>query len=216
MKKDLTPRSAKAQGLIALLATSAKKSRARSWLQDKLWSDRGQEQGAASLRQALSEIRRALGPYRDAIGADRSRVWLADGAVRVDLDPSAGQAEFLEGIDVRDPEFETWLREERMARSPDTPQGRAAPPGAIVLKPQGQAARLNRPSVYVRGALVGSGPQGLLRQQFVDCVTRTIGETLSVDVRTYPLPPDLPGAFRNRRRNNRGRVRPDRAAGQPA
>lgn len=194
--RDRTPRSAKAQGLIALLATSAKKSRARAWLQDKLWSDRGQEQGAASLRQALSEIRKALGPWRDALGADRSRVWLADGMVDVVLAPPAGAAEFLEGIDVRDPEFESWLREERMARAPDTTRARPIPSGALALNRQGLDQRPNRPSIYIRGALVGTGAQGLLRQQFVDCITRTIGETLSVDVRTYPPLPGQRGAFR--------------------
>ena len=38
---DLTPRARKAQGLLALLGTAPGLKRSRSWLQDKLWSDRG-------------------------------------------------------------------------------------------------------------------------------------------------------------------------------
>ena len=38
---DLTPRSAKAQGLLALLGSAPGGRRNRTWLQDRLWSDRG-------------------------------------------------------------------------------------------------------------------------------------------------------------------------------
>src|SRR5262249_20867811 len=59
--EDLTPRGRKARALLALLALTPTRRRSRPALQDKLWSDRGPEQGAASLRQALTEIRRAFG-----------------------------------------------------------------------------------------------------------------------------------------------------------
>ena len=51
---DLTPRGRKSQGSPALVAVSPALRRSRSWLQDKLWSDRPQEQGSASLRQYLT------------------------------------------------------------------------------------------------------------------------------------------------------------------
>ena len=56
--QDLTPRGRKARALLAILALTSTRRRSRPALQDKLWSDRGPEQGAASLRQTLSEIRR--------------------------------------------------------------------------------------------------------------------------------------------------------------
>lgn len=110
----LTPRSAKSQGLLALLATSPKGHRSRIWLQDKLWSDRGKEQGAASLRQALTEIRKSLGSCASAFGANRNSVWLDPMSLDVLDDPSLG--EFLEGLDVRDNEFELWLQNQRQSR----------------------------------------------------------------------------------------------------
>ena len=112
---NLTPRSAKAQGLVALIATADHFERGRLWTQDKLWSDRSPDQGGASLRQALSDIRRTLGDYRDILRADRQsigfcpdRIWL--------VPPS--DAEFLEGLDVRDPEFNIWLAAERASEAP--------------------------------------------------------------------------------------------------
>ena len=52
-RQDLTPRGRKARALLAILALTPTRRRSRSALQDKLWSDRGHEQGAASLRGAL-------------------------------------------------------------------------------------------------------------------------------------------------------------------
>lgn len=111
---DLTPKGAKARALIALLAQAPDRRRSRRWVEAKLWSIRGQQQAAGSLRQTLSEIRTALGPLRDILGADRADVWLDANLITTDLDegakPEDASREILEGIDVRDPEFEEWLR----------------------------------------------------------------------------------------------------------
>jgi hypothetical protein len=118
---DLTPRARKAQGLLALIATSPNLRRSRTWLQDKLWSDREPEQGAASLRQCLTGIRSGLGKHVGCLKAeagwvalDRDRVRVRTDLVRPDL---GGEVEFLEGIDIRDPEFENWLRDQRRYHS---------------------------------------------------------------------------------------------------
>lgn len=127
---DLTPRSKKSRALLAMLAMSPRGSRSRVWLRDKLWSDRGEDQASASLRQTLFDIRRSLGKIADEIlVADYHTVTLKIGRVRVDalelLDPShpawvgretsewSATEHFLEGIDVKDPEFEDWLKFER-------------------------------------------------------------------------------------------------------
>ncbi len=119
--EDLTPRSAKAQALLALLATSPDFLRQRTWLQDKLWSDRGRVQGAASLRQALSEIRRSLGGHSDVVIATRKTVQIDPERVTVHRDPETETSEFLEGLDVRDQEFEHWLT--TMRQAPVKPAG---------------------------------------------------------------------------------------------
>jgi hypothetical protein len=113
---DLTPRCRKAQGLLALVATSRNLRRGRAWLQDKLWSDRGPEQGAASLRQCLTGIRAALGSHVDALRTDGGWVSLDPQRVRIVTDAPDGdeEVEFLEGLDIRDPEFEHWLRDQRL------------------------------------------------------------------------------------------------------
>ncbi len=134
--EDLTPRSQKACGLLALLCDAPQFSRPRAALQDKLWSDRGQAQGAASLRQTLTEIRKAFGEYRDVLVADTRMVSLDPARVQVDFaDPARVSAElrkgavFLDGIGVRDPEFEDWLRDFRLKledAAPDPASGASA------------------------------------------------------------------------------------------
>ncbi|PKA44946.1 SARP family transcriptional regulator (plasmid) [Rhizobium sullae] len=119
--RPVTPKSKKAQALLAMLALSARGSRSRIWLRDKLWSDRSDDQAAASLRQALLDIHKTLGAARDLLIADKNTVWLdmdrlvLDTDLVVRMERSADQItdELLEGIDIRDPEFEDWLALER-------------------------------------------------------------------------------------------------------
>ncbi len=124
--QDLTPKSRKSRAILAMLAVAPRGSRSRVWLRDKLWSDRGEDQASASLRQALLDIRSALGPAAaHLVSADKHTVSLDLAALRIDaleaLTPDGpktgfGQTEnFLEGIDVRDPEFEEWLTLERQS-----------------------------------------------------------------------------------------------------
>ena len=122
--KVLTPKSQKSQAILAMLAVSLRGSRSRVWLRDKLWSDRPEDQASASLRQALLDIRKCLGNARDILVADKNTVSLRMDRIRLDVDEilneghTAGNDElaaehFLEGVDVRDPEFEEWLTLER-------------------------------------------------------------------------------------------------------
>ncbi|WP_209078543.1 hypothetical protein [Shimia sp. R9_3] len=113
---DLTPRSAKICGLLLLLLTSPNGSRERAWLQDKLWSDRGKDQGAGSLRQAIYQCKKMLGADGSLFTSTKLRVSLNLAEIRI---IEGGFGEFAEGIDVRDPEFENWLTLERSGRSGD-------------------------------------------------------------------------------------------------
>ncbi len=175
---DISPKSAKAQGLIALLAASADKTRSRPWLQDHLWSDRGRDQGAASLRQALSEVRRALGLYGAVMTADRRSVALHATQVAVDTDAPDGVpgAEFLEGLDVRDPEFEDWLRLERMRFAGRTGSAPARADAA------GPAAAVARRRLVVQVQRDDAGLEGLFAGMVLDCLTRSLQEQMSVDI----------------------------------
>jgi len=112
-------RGRKARALLGILALTPSRRRPRSGLQDKLWSDRSPEQGAASLRQTLTEIRRAFGEaHRDCLPGDLHGIELAPDRVEVDLDTADIVAlaryteppQLLEDVDIPDKEFENWLR----------------------------------------------------------------------------------------------------------
>lgn len=121
--RDLTPRSRRAQALLAMLCLAPRGQRSRLWLRDKLWSDRDDVQGSASLRQEILIIRKALGVIAaDILLVDRLTMALALQHVRIISEPGhTGDdghpaEEFLEGMDIRDEEFEEWLRLERQNR----------------------------------------------------------------------------------------------------
>lgn len=119
---DLTPKPHKARALLALLVTAPDRRRARRWLEERLWSDRGPAQAAGSLRQALVDLRKAFGACEQLILADRETVALAP---EVQVAEPAAPAEFLEGIGVRDPAFLRWLEGMRR-RQPAAAPGEAA------------------------------------------------------------------------------------------
>jgi tetratricopeptide (TPR) repeat protein len=115
---DRTPKGRKARGMLALLAVAPDNRRSRPWLQDKLWSDRSPKQGAASLRQTLSEVRRAFGDAKGCLKATRDIVALDKLRVNVQLQPrellpGADNPVLFENLDIADPEFEDWLRDQR-------------------------------------------------------------------------------------------------------
>ena len=118
---DVTPTLRKGQALLALVATSPGLRRSRTWLQDKLWSDRGPTQGAASLRQCLCRLRAAMGKHAACLKSGPN--WIALDCARVHVRTQThaadhdGHVEFLEGLDIGDPEFEDWLRDQRMLYS---------------------------------------------------------------------------------------------------
>lgn len=140
---DVTPKGKRAKAILALLALSPAGVRSRRWVQDKLWSERGQENGAASLRQEISALRRffkAAGV--DILVCDRDTLRLDRNLVYLDIDDPASLAQgedLLEGLDIRDPEFEDWLRTERMRY--DAPEGldAPAPRPRPILAPNGLA-----------------------------------------------------------------------------
>ncbi|WP_146586805.1 AfsR/SARP family transcriptional regulator [Puniceibacterium confluentis] len=114
---DITPPGAKNQALLAILALTPGMNRPRRWLEDKLWSTFGPEQASANLRQALSKLRGLSPALGAALQGDRTALSLNPALVTVEKTVSAGSEnedrELLEGLDVRDPEFEDWLRAER-------------------------------------------------------------------------------------------------------
>lgn len=121
----------KASFLLARLAMQPGKALAREQLTGLLWSDRGEEQARASLRQAIYSLRRALPPESQAaLEVTPRTLRLRADAVWTDLDafetsaaaserPSLEQAaalytgDLMAGLSAPDPAFEDWLRLER-------------------------------------------------------------------------------------------------------
>lgn len=126
--QDATPRSRKGRALLACLALAEGRSASRDRLVGLLWSDRGEEQARASLRQALAEFRSS--PIGAKLAIERRDVALAPGAFVTDLDELAAAAEEgdlaaigrvldaaddepLGGLDSLDPGLDEWLATER-------------------------------------------------------------------------------------------------------
>ncbi|GGX60979.1 hypothetical protein GCM10007385_32810 [Tateyamaria omphalii] len=92
-------------------------------LQDKLWSDRGQKQGRNSLKQALTQLRKAFGAdAHTAIQSNGGPIYLDRQNLKIDIFENGSERagntiypkrEFLEGIDIADPQFNHWLVEMR-------------------------------------------------------------------------------------------------------
>jgi TolB-like protein/Tfp pilus assembly protein PilF len=104
---------AKHRALFVLLATAPFGRRTRSFLQDTLWGTSCYDSGRQSLRRALSDIKATMGPaFEQLLTVNNAEVSLDLSQVHFIGRPGGG--EFLEGIDIRDNEFNDWLRGVRM------------------------------------------------------------------------------------------------------
>lgn len=194
---ERTPRGRKACALLALLALAPENRRSRKWLQDKLWSDRGEDQGAQSLRQVLSEIRRALGPDRNCLHSEGLFIGLDQSSVLIDKRPNTASASntfladeyiLLEGLDViRDPEFENWLRDERARFEQEIEE--PGPQQPAHLGAPSEVAGHSEPGASPRFQLVLEEPREvesphdlIIANALTDIVARTISEIGTVDV----------------------------------
>lgn len=131
---DVSPRSAKAQGLLAMLIMARGEPIHRNSLQSRLWSDRMQAQARASLKQALSELRRCFhGAHDPVLQTTGGPVSINMDLVSCDVfepftDDLFERQEFLAGLDVRDEEFEDWLRATRRRLELTQQRSRVAAP----------------------------------------------------------------------------------------
>src|SRR6266568_2452065 len=193
--EDLTPRGRKARALLAILALTPTRRRSRPALQDKLWSDRGPAQGAASLRQTLTEIRRAFGDrYRDCLVGDMRGIGLAQDRVTIDIDTAnlselarmVELPQLLEDIDVADEEFEDWRRHQRTAfeqrvMAPQTAAGRPSMPEAE-LQPR-HAGPAARPWLRLLPPLTVNSESGFFLSRLIaDRIAQGLVDQWAIDV----------------------------------
>ncbi len=195
--ENRTPRGRKACALLAMLALAPGNRRSRKWIQDKLWSDRPAEQGAASLRQSLAEIRRTLGPERECLQTDNHMLALDRSRVAIDFDTyfeeDTGQAgdsvDLLEGLDIRDPEFEEWLRDQRQQFQ----NRKLSEIGSGVfdcggdLAGNAQAATSPYRLLICRGATDGPAESSIFADSLLDSIAMTVSELGSASVLDHRL-----------------------------
>lgn len=147
----------KSRAILAVLGTGIDKARARSWIEQHLWSGRGARQSAASYRQCILELRRAFGPDSEILDAGPQMLALDPARIWVDVDDTDHLANlakthgevpvFLADLDLRDKAFERWLKDRR-----DWIAGCLAPARAD----EPTVAPLQRP-IIIRGRAAGNG-----------------------------------------------------------
>jgi DNA-binding SARP family transcriptional activator len=82
----VAPKMQKTQALLAYLALTPGKARSRDHLVGLLWSDRADEQGRSSLRQALAAMRRELHLNgSDVLKTEGENISLEPGTIEVDV-----------------------------------------------------------------------------------------------------------------------------------
>lgn len=178
---DCTPRGVKSRALLAMLCQTPDRRRPRRWLESKLWSDRGAEQASGSLRQALMELRKSLGDAGDLVVADRDSVSIGSVMTDLESDPDGARSaiqsgrDFLEGIDIVDPSFMEWLRDERVRVAVMLGlRSRLGPPAPL--------AEMAAPPFVIQ---MGSLPDGAARfaaRDLAQAIARLVAEFLHVEV----------------------------------
>ena len=111
---EIPLKSQKAKALLAYLALSSDKTRSREEIMALLWSDRGETQARASLRQMLFGLKQELNEQSsDTLLITSETISLNPKHIIVET-PKAGE-ELLSGFHLNDPAFDEWLRDERLS-----------------------------------------------------------------------------------------------------
>ncbi|MEL6467730.1 MAG: hypothetical protein AAFQ58_22415 [Pseudomonadota bacterium] len=171
----------KSQAIVAILSLYRNRWVTRSTIQDLLWSDRGAEHGGNSLRKALSQIRKITKPFSLIEERSGGYVRISQDVALVDLfEPDevwAGESNFdpgeltlLEGLDVRDNEFDAWLHQQRLKRP------NSACSGPQERNPQSKSAKQDR---LLRDARL---PRVALKCTLEQLCLEDIGSVLSHDL----------------------------------
>jgi DNA-binding SARP family transcriptional activator len=174
---DRTPGGQKARALIGLLAMAPDRSRTRRWIEQKLWSDRSQDQASNSLRQVLMELRKSLGPAAASLHANRQHVALQPLLTDLEQDPdsirhalNAGY-DFMQDVNLRDAAFTAWLAQQRArlaGTAPITASGWLEDPPAIPL--------------VIRTAVTHPGQSGFVAAAMGESISKLVSDFINVDI----------------------------------
>ncbi|SNR77015.1 hypothetical protein [Puniceibacterium sediminis] len=182
----------KSRAIIGFLGTGIDHERPRAWVLDHLWSDRGERQAAASYRQCIYELRRSLGEGSDILEVASNRLALKPGRIWVDVDDTdylttlcantAELPEFLADLDIRDPEFEHWLRDRRSWLASCMETLRAPPNEQPRQKPIELQKHPMRP-IVIRGKVFGDSQKtAAINSVLLDLICKSIDENGRVKI----------------------------------
>jgi tetratricopeptide (TPR) repeat protein len=184
--------SRKARALLAVLALSPRGERARTWLQDSLWSRSEKNEAQASLRRELFGVRRVLGAAADSLldtGREILRLNLDNCRVDALEDPAPEGAMLLEGLDLPGADgFEDWLSVERQI-------GRSKSSAAL---PTANVAGLLQPTSHLLVALHldidrgASGTVALVPDMLAQAIAAGLSESGFVRVNILDAAPARP------------------------
>jgi len=161
--------SSKIVALLAMLATAPEGMRTRAWLQGQLWSLSGAELGRASLRRALSDLRKLFGSdFERMFKVSNSRICLKPDAILTIGAEADGV--FLEGIDVAEPAFQSWLDQMRASSAVDRVKSTELETGS--------ERNFSSPSVAVIpfSFLQGEEPGSMMGDAFAQEMTRMLAK----------------------------------------
>lgn len=152
--EDCTPVGQNSKAILAMLALARNGRRSRAWIQDRLWSQRPQKQGRASLRQELTNLRKHFAVFGIIpIKTSGDDVMLDAVFVEVDVyshETPPPHLDLLEGFDGTDPEFNEWISEERAFWYSKLDKGEAAKLAARADKADVLSGHLVFPRLAVR------------------------------------------------------------------
>jgi len=180
--ENLTPKSAKGRALIALLATHDQKQRSRAWLQSKLWSDRAPEQASASLRREVANLRQILSDYQHVLKSSRYDISLHPELVNVrQYDGPSPEEAFLEGLDIKDDEFDIWLRDAKSDLCLD-PTIKGSARDDIFGSRRHVAEFVASPSICFVPQSGDDTTTRIVEEMYVDIVNKSISELFDIHV----------------------------------
>ncbi|MEM7752641.1 MAG: tetratricopeptide repeat protein [Pseudomonadota bacterium] len=121
-------------------------------------------------------LRQYLGESEHALKANRTCVWLDASMVTVHR---SGKGEFLEGLDVTDPEWKEWLSEERASQKTITRQIRR--PSSPTLAPPAPSSTMREVNIVLSGSSSGKGDEVFIDGSLLEILSRNLSETSGIN-----------------------------------
>ena len=188
-------RGRRTRAIVGYLAVHAGERVTRDRLTELLWPDRSEAHARGSLRQCLLEIRQAA---PGLISSDHGHVWMESNRVAMDEPKASRASELFDDLDDISPQFDQWLRCQRMAEGDREWAELERNVEDILSRAQGGKAlplieRMHRIDPYsedwvrlaMRAECQLGHPAGIVRcfTSFAECLRRDLGVVPALETR---------------------------------